>query len=235
LSKQQSDWAATDGLAYRTYAFAPYNGNSTEFLIYGVVPPGTSEVVVPQGYRDLTIPAAELISIVDDAGATVALAFARDDAFIPVDGPVCTFDASGNMLVSEPFEVPDLGMAYTTGDGLFSTGSFGVDWRIDIHEVGLTLTLGDRSEDIPWPDFGAVIVRPTGAPTGNAFNALALVWTDLSVDAVCVTSEGRWCGRWISARDGPGHEARLWVIELPGAGSGQLWFDDQQVDTISWP
>jgi hypothetical protein len=236
FTKQTWDMSAADGIGYRTFAFAPYNGNSTEFLIYGVVPPDTSEVVVPQEVRDLTIPSDKLVPIVDNAGVTVALAFARDDAFIPVIGPIRTLDANGNLLASEAFDPPDLVMTYATPHGaVTATGSFGVDWRIDTHQDGLTLTLGDRSEDIPWPDFGAVIVRPTGVPAGSAFDALAIVWTDLSVNAVCVTSEGRWCGRWIPARDAPGHEARMWVVELPGGGTGQLWFDDKSAGSISWP
>jgi hypothetical protein len=236
-SLQKREWimSAKEGIDYRTFAFTPFNGNSTEFLTYGVVSPATSEIVVPQETRDLTISGTDLIPVVDDAGETVALAFARDDAFIPAGGSIRTLDARGNVLVSEPFDIPDLGMQYVVHGAVTAIGSFGVDWRIDTHQGGLTLTLGDRSEDIPWPDLGAALVRPTGVPAGSAFNALALVWTDTSVNTVCVTSEGRWCGRWMPARDAPGNEARLWVIELPGGGSGQLWFDDQQVGSISWP
>lgn len=234
LSKLQWMMSAADGLDYWTYPFAPYNGNSTQVLLYGVVPVRTAEVRLQQETRELVVPSSSFVPIQDASGVTMAYVFFSDNRFIPAMGPIQAFDATGNVLASKPF-VPNLGMAYTSRDGLSATGSLGVDWRIDLDQVGLRLTLGDRSEDIPWPDLRTVIVRPTGVPPDDAFNALGLVWTDLSVNAVCVTSEGRWCGRWIPARDGPGHEARLWVIELPGGGSGQLWFDDKQVGSISWP
>jgi hypothetical protein len=233
---QQWNLSATDVVEYRTYAFTPFNGNSTEFLFYGIAPPGTTEVVLPQESRDLTIPASELVPIVDDAGTTVGLAFARDDAFIPVPGPIQTTDANGEQVVRQSFELqlgfpgPDVGR--TVG------GTFGVDWRIDQGTDGLTLTIDNGAtgpEHLPWLDFGAALVRPTGLPLNQAFNAVALVLTGTNVDTVCVTSEGRWCGRWMPSRNVAGDEARLWVIELPGAGVGQLWFDDQQVGSISWP
>jgi hypothetical protein len=235
LNRQQWVLSPADGLAYRTYAFTPYNGNSTQFLLYGVVPVGTAEVRVPQESRELVLPLSSFTPIQDASGTTIAYVFASDNAFIPIHGPIQTFDANGNALGSEPVDDPYLGMACTTGGALSATGSFGADWRIDTDQDGLALTLGDLSENIPWPDLGAIIVRPTGVPPGNAFSALALVWTNLSVDAVCVTSEGRWCGRWIPPRDASGNVARLWVVELPGGGSGALLFDDQQVGSISWP
>jgi len=200
------------------------------------VPPGATEVVLPQESRDLTILANELIPIVDDAGTTVGLAFARDDAFIPIPGLIHTTDANGDQVATQSFALqlgfpgPDVGRTVS--------GTFGVDWRIDQGTDGLALTIGNDGggpEHIPWLDFGATLVRPTGLPLNQAFNALALVLTGTNVDAVCVTSEGRWCGRWMPSRDAAGAEARLWVIELPGGGSGQLWFDDKQVGSISWP
>jgi hypothetical protein len=37
------------------------------------------------------------------------------------------------------------------------------------------------------------------------------------------------------ARDASGDEARLWVIELPGAGTGMLTLDNRDQVSIPWP
>jgi hypothetical protein len=117
---------------------------------------------------------------------------------------------------------------------IVATGSAsGVDWRVATDEPGFTLTLGGREETFAWGDLGWYVVRPLH--TDSNYDALALVLTDLEVDRVCVTSEGSWCGRWMPARDARGHEARLWVVELPGAGTGMLTFDDRDQISISWP
>jgi hypothetical protein len=117
---------------------------------------------------------------------------------------------------------------------IVATGSaFGVDWRVATDEPGFTLALGEREETFAWGDFGWHVVRPLHIDSN--YDALAFVLTDLGVDRVCVTSEGSWCGRWMPARDASGHEARLWVIELPGAGGGTLTLDDRGPIPISWP
>lgn len=111
--------------------------------------------------------------------------------------------------------------------------AFGVQWRVATDEPGFTLALGEREERFVWGDFGWHVVRPLHIDSN--YDALAFVLTDLDVDRVCVTSEGSWCGRWMPARDAPGREARLWVIELPGAGTGMLTLDDRDQISISWP
>jgi hypothetical protein len=117
---------------------------------------------------------------------------------------------------------------------IVATGSASsVDWRVATDEPGFTLTLGEREENFAWGDFGWYSVRPLH--TDSNYDALAFVLTDLDVDRVCVSSEGSWCGRWMPARDAPGREARLWVIELPGAGTGILTLNDRGPIPISWP
>jgi hypothetical protein len=126
-------------------------------------------------------------------------------------------------------------LEWSNVDGsIVATGTAsGVDWRVATDEPGFTLTLGEREETFAWGDFGWHVVRPLHVDSN--YDALAFVLTDLDVDRVCVTSEGSWCGKWMPARDAPGHEARLWVIELPGAGTGMLTLDDRDQISISWP
>jgi hypothetical protein len=117
---------------------------------------------------------------------------------------------------------------------IVATGSaFDVDWRVATDEPGIALTIDGREETFAWGDVGWSVDRPLFADSN--YDAIALVLTDLDVDRVCVTAEGSWCGGWLPARDASGDEARLWVIELPGAGTGPLMFDDRDAGSIAWP
>ena len=100
--------------------------------------------------------------------------------------------------------------------------SAGEDWNVSTDGAGITVTIAghpNRETVVPWPNTGWWLTRRLHDDP-SSYDALGFVLTDLDVQRVCVVSEGNWCGRWMPARDAAGHEARLWVIELPGAGSG---------------
>jgi hypothetical protein len=116
-----------------------------------------------------------------------------------------------------------------------ATGDFlGSPWRVEqlFYRDGLRVDVGGRIQSIEQPavDEPVVLSLPD-----LSYGALVLVLTDLSVDEIDVTSEGRWYGRWMPSSTRGGDEARLWVVELPGAGSGALNYDGKNVGSVSWP
>jgi hypothetical protein len=123
------------------------------------------------------------------------------------------------------------------GGSLVATGTFsGVDWKVATAAAGITVTISgspDRETVVGWPSLGWSLTRRLHVD--RPFDAVALVLTDLDVTRVCAKSEGEWCGRWMPARDAGGAEARLWIIELPGAGSGSLVLNDKEAGSITWP
>jgi hypothetical protein len=128
-------------------------------------------------------------------------------------------------------------LAYDVPDGgpITALGTFqGTDWKVEVlfYKDGVRLTIGGTPEDLGVMRSNEPLVRPIGS---QGFGALVLVLTDLSVDHVAVTSEGSWKGRWMPASTGDGAEARLWVVELPGAGTGSLELNGQPSGSVSWP
>jgi hypothetical protein len=116
-----------------------------------------------------------------------------------------------------------------------ATGDFlGSPWRVEqlFYRDGLRVDVGGRVQSIEQPSVDEpVVLSLPDLPYG----ALVLVLTDLSVDEIDVTSEGRWYGRWMPSSTRDGDEARLWVVEVPGAGSGALNYDGKNVASVSWP
>ena len=119
------------------------------------------------------------------------------------------------------------------GGRITATGEAG-SWRVaqlDYRE-GLRVDLGNQIQKLEQPTLDQPIVLSF---PGRAYGALLLVLTDLSVDEVDVASEGRWFGRWMPSSTPDGGEARLWIVELPGAGTGGLSYDGKVVGSVSWP
>lgn len=138
--------------------------------------------------------------------------------------PPMTAGASGDQL---PWE--------NIGGHITAMGTFaGIDWTAEplFYRDGVRLTIDGAAEDLGILRLREPVVRPLDA---DGFDALLLVLTDTSVDRVSVGSEGTWDGRWMPASTGAGGEARLWVIELRGAGQGTLLFDGQGSGEVSWP
>lgn len=133
-------------------------------------------------------------------------------------------------------EPPRSELSWTNEGGtLTANGRFaGTDWKAEVlfYRDGVRLTIDGSAEDLGVLQLDDPIVRPMDT---DGFDALFLVLTHTSVDRVSVTSEGTWDGRWMPASTGDGAEARLWVIEVPGAGQGALLLDGQPWGDVRWP
>jgi hypothetical protein len=127
-------------------------------------------------------------------------------------------------------------LPWNNDDGFITaTGEFlGSPWRVEqlFYRDGLRADVGGRIQSIKQPAVDDPIVLSI---PGLSYGALLLVLTDLSVEEVDVASEGRWYGRWMPSSTREGDEARLWIVELPGAGSGSLSYDGKDVGSVSWP
>lgn len=110
----------------------------------------------------------------------------------------------------------------------------GIDWKVEVlyYLDGVRLTIGDAPDDLGVLRIDKPIVRPLGA---DGASALVLVLTDTSVDTVSIESGPMWDGRWMPASTGAGGEARLWVIEVLGTGTGNLLLNGQISGTVRWP
>ncbi len=135
--------------------------------------------------------------------------------------------AAGRSSVQLPWESVE---GQITAMGTFA----GIDWAAEplYYRDGVRLTIEGAAEDLGILRLRDPVVRPLNA---DGFDALLLVLTDTSVERVSVGSEGTWDGRWMPASTGAGSEARLWVIELPGAGRGTLSFDGTAAGEVQWP
>jgi hypothetical protein len=129
---------------------------------------------------------------------------------------------------------------WTTDAGVITTsGSFlGSLWRVEQRSYREGIRVDMIGHDVHAFDQPSLndpidVSLPAEAP-GSGFGALVLVLTDPSVDGVAVTSEGRWYGRWIPSTTADGAEARLWIIEVPGSGSGTLTYDGKDAGTVTW-
>jgi hypothetical protein len=219
-------------------------------LVVGSVLPDAASVqyVVPDGTRT----DADLVRLPDDLRrATAAQGPGPDRMFWSLtDGPggeIVQLAADGAELLRERIVV--LGSAtggsnsaspnqlpYEISNGLVTArGTFqGTPWKVEqlYDKDGVRLTIGGAPENLGVPQIDERIVRAIDA---SGYGAIVLVLTGLDVDRVAVTSEGSWDGRWMPSSTGDGAEARLWVIELPGAGSGTLELNGEAAGTVRWP
>jgi hypothetical protein len=145
-----------------------------------------------------------------------------------------TWNASGEPSPAEAQAVNELPWTNEGGTPT-STGRFaGIDWKTQVlfYLDGVRATIDGTAEDLGVLQLDDPVVRPLDT---DGFDALVLVLTDTSIDHVSITSEGTWHGRWMPASTGDGDEARLWVIEAPGAGEGTLLLDGQPSGDVRWP
>lgn len=125
------------------------------------------------------------------------------------------------------------------GGFVIASGSFqGADWKLEMlyFRDGYSLSVDGREvfrgtlrEDEPasFPIFQGDRAR---------FDALVLLVDGGNfADHVSIASEGSWEGRWLPGSTANGDEARLWVFEVPGAGSGRLLVDGVDRGGVSWP
>jgi hypothetical protein len=68
-------------------------------------------------------------------------------------------------------------------------------------------------------------------------DTIVLVLTGTQAEDVAVVHDSgqRWAGRWIPGATANGEEARVWLIELPGRGSGAVFVDGVVRGEVSWP
>jgi hypothetical protein len=147
-----------------------------------------------------------------------------------------SWNASGEPSPSPTVERP-LGELPWTNEGGTPTvnGRFaGTDWSVEVLSYldGIRLTVDGTVEDLGVLRVDDPVVRPLDS---DGFDALIFVLTDTSVGRVSVSSEGTWDGRWMPASTGDAGEARLWVMEVPGAGQGTLLLDGQPSGDVRWP
>jgi hypothetical protein len=142
----------------------------------------------------------------------------------------------GGDTTSAPSPEQDRELPWTNENGApTSNGRFaGTDWKAEVlfYQGGVRLTIDGAAEDLGVLHLDDPVVRPLDA---DGFDALILVLTDTSVGRVSVSSEGTWDGRWMPASTGDAGEARLWIIEVPGAGQGTLLLDGQPSGDVRWP
>jgi hypothetical protein len=127
-----------------------------------------------------------------------------------------------------------------TNEGSFITArgsSLGAEWKLEVlyYLDGYRLTVDGRQvfEGVLMVGEPAAFTLSEGERATD--DAIVLVVTGTHVDRVSIVSERIWEGRWVPGSTATGGKARLWVIEIPGAGVGSLRFDGVDQGDISWP
>jgi len=125
------------------------------------------------------------------------------------------------------------------GGTVTARGSFqGADWKLEVlyYRVGYRLSVDGRRVFEGTLRGGEPVAFPLFEGNRGRFDALVLLVDDGSfADRVSISSEGTWDGRWLPGSTANGGEARLWVIEVPGAGTGRLVVDGIDRGEVSWP
>jgi hypothetical protein len=125
------------------------------------------------------------------------------------------------------------------GGFVTASGSFqGADWKLEVlhYRDGYRLTIDGREVFLGTVPEEQPVAFPLFQGDRGRSDALVLMLDGGPfADHVSVTSEGTWDGRWIPGSTMNGGEARLWVIEAPGAGTGRLLVDGADRGTVSWP
>jgi hypothetical protein len=117
-------------------------------------------------------------------------------------------------------------------------GSFlGAEWKLEVlyYLEGYRLTIDGRKVFEGVIRLEEPVVFPLFEGEGKAYDAIVLVPTGTQVRSVSVESEGVWEGRWVPGSTANGGEARLWILELPGAGTGSLVIDGVDQGSVTWP
>jgi hypothetical protein len=125
------------------------------------------------------------------------------------------------------------------GGTLTARGSFqGADWNLEVlyYRDGYRLSVDGRRVFEGTLRGGEPVAFPLFEGDRGRFDALVLLVDGGSfADRVSISSEGTWDGRWLPGSDANGGEARLWVFEIPGAGTGRLLVDGIDRGEVSWP
>jgi hypothetical protein len=121
-----------------------------------------------------------------------------------------------------------------TAQGVFQ----GADWTIEVlyYQDGYRLSIDGREvfEGILREGDPAVFPLFEGE-RGRSDALLLLVDGERFAQDVAVASDRTWEGRWLPGSTANGGKARLWVVELPGAGTGSLVLDGVDRGPVTWP
>ena len=125
------------------------------------------------------------------------------------------------------------------GGFVTARGSFqGADWKLEVlyYRDGYRLSIDGRRVFEGTLRGGEPVAFPIFQGDQARFDALVLLVDGGGfADHVSIASEGSWEGRWLPGSTANGGEARLWVFEVPGAGSGRLLVDGVDRGGLSWP
>ena len=226
-----------------------FNGTITPdlYLLTGSVPPAVDEIrfasdddaIVPTQVRCAMGPAGWT----DPDREVCAMALPTSGS-----GTLRYLDADGNLLFEEGIgwgiaqprsnEYP-----WTNEDGVITArGSFqGAEWALEVlHYLdGYRLTVDGRVA-FEGP-LGLGEARSVGLFSGERAGedalVLALTTAGPSQTSVSiVTPERTWEGRWIPGSLVTGDQAKLWILEMQGSGTGTYRFNgDALQGEISWP
>ncbi len=124
------------------------------------------------------------------------------------------------------------------GGFITARGSFqGANWKLEVlyYRDGYRLSVDGRQLFEGTLREREPIAFPVFQGDRGRFDAIVLLVDGGFADHVSITSEGTWEGRWLPGSTANGGEARLWVIEVPGAGTGRLLVADVDRGAVSWP
>jgi hypothetical protein len=114
----------------------------------------------------------------------------------------------------------------------------GADWRLEVlhYRDGYRLTIDGRVVFQGTLHEGEPAAFPLFKGDRSRFDALVLRGDGGQfAEQGSITSEGTWDGRWLPGSTAGGAEARLWIVEVPGAGTGSLLMDGVDRGNVSWP
>jgi hypothetical protein len=125
------------------------------------------------------------------------------------------------------------------GGTITAQGSFqGASWMVEVlyYRDGYRLSIDGREVFEGILREGEPVVFPLFEGDRGRFDALLLL-VDGAVfgQDMVVASERIWAGRWLPGSTANGGKARLWLVELPGAGTGALVLDGVDRGPVSWP
>jgi hypothetical protein len=148
------------------------------------------------------------------------------------DGVFVFSGANDQLSISLDRETRQL--PYNSGGEAVTASGAGEAWVVEQlnYREGLRVEVDGRIQSFGQPTFDDPVVIPY---PDRPYDALLLVLTDLSVDQIEVISEGGGDGRWMPSATASGEKARLWIVELFGAGGGGLSYDGRRVGAVSWP
>jgi hypothetical protein len=156
-------------------------------------------------------------------------------AYLDANGTVLYEDGNGwDSATTATGELP-----WTNeGNTITAKDSFlGADWQLEIlyYLDGYRLTVNGRTAFEGTLPEGQAKVFPIPQGQADTTGALVLFVDADLVRSVSIVADHTWNGRWAPGSTAKGGEARLWVIEVPGTGTGRLLVNGVEHGTVNWP